>query len=124
MFKIHSIDGGRTPATEYLPAENITPKVGTMLVQENGLLVPATGAKNPTYMCLQSSDAAVQSGMDIPVMRVSPDTIFETETEADMSAVTLGKKIGLSADGTTVVTTDGAAETVYIDKTVVRVRFA
>ena len=124
MFKIHSIDGGRTPATEYLPAGDITPQVGTMLVLENGLLAPATGAKTPTYMCLQTSDAAVQSGKDIPVMRVSPDTIFETETKTDMSAVNLGQKIGLSADGTTVTTTEGAAETVWVDKTVVRVRFA
>lgn len=124
MFKVYSTAGGRVLANEYLPAAAITPTVGTMLVQKNGLLVAATGTDSPTYMCMKTSESPVESGTVIPVIRVSPDTIFETEAEADMSAVNLGQKIGLDDNGTGVVTTDGAAEVVYNDGTVVRVRFA
>ena len=41
-FKIHSMDGGRVPGIEYLPAGAITPKVGMSLVQTNGQLALAT----------------------------------------------------------------------------------
>lgn len=128
-FMIHSTDDGRTPATEYLPAGAITPRVGMALKQTGGLLVSAVGTDAPSYICLTERAAACAAGEEIPVARVSGDIIFETAFTADADAVQLGDKVTVSADGLGVTaTTGGPAEVVYMDGTengsMCRVRFA
>ena len=129
-FKIHTTDDGRVPGIEYLPCGAITPKIGMALKQTAGNLAIATAATAPTYISLCERETAVTAGDLIPVMRVQPDMIFETEWSADAAAVKLGDKVKLNAsDGMGVTaTTGGAAEVVAILGTAVgdpvRVRFA
>mgnify|MGYP004661976173 FL=1 len=128
-FKIHSMDGGRVPGIEYLPAGAITPKVGMALVQTNGQLALATGANAPTYISMCEKDRACTAGEIIPVIRVGKDMILETTFAAAATSVKLGSKVTLHTDGlqVTATTTSGVAEVVYMDGTasgsMCRVRF-
>lgn len=128
-FKIHSMDGGRVPGIEYLPAGTITPKVGMALVQTNGQLALATGANAPTYISMCEKDRACTAGEIIPVIRVGKDMILETTFAAAATSVKLGSKVTLHTDGlqVTATTTSGVAEIVYMDGTasgsMCRVRF-
>jgi len=128
-FKIHSMDGGRVPGIEYLPASAITPKVGMALVQTNGQLALATGANAPTYISMCEKDSACTAGEIIPVIRVGKDMILETTFAAAATSVKLGSKVTLHTDGlqVTATTTNGVAEIVYMDGTasgsMCRVRF-
>ena len=114
-FKIHSVDGGRVPGIEYLPCSAITPKVGMALVQSSGNLALATGTTKPTYISMIDKSAACTAGDIIPVIRVLPDMIFETEFSASASAINLGDKVTLASDGlrVTATTSSGVAEVVY-----------
>lgn len=129
-FLIHAIDGRRDAAIEYIPAGVITPKVGMMLTQTNGLLAVASGTTKPTYMSMCERETACTSGELIPVVRVLPDTRFETTFGAAATAVKPGQKVTIASDGlqVTATTTDGIAEVVEMDGTAsgskVRVRFA
>ena len=128
-FKIHSMDGGRVPGIEYLPAGAIAPKVGMALVQTNGQLALATGANAPTYISMCEKDRACTAGEIIPVIRVGKDMILETTFAAAATSVKLGSKVTLHTDGlqVTATTTSGVAEIVYMDGTasgsMCRVRF-
>ncbi len=128
-FKIHSMDGGRVPGIEYLPASAITPKVGMALVQTNGQLALATGANAPTYISMCEKDSACTAGEIISVIRVGKDMILETTFAAAATSVKLGSKVTLHTDGlqVTATTTNGVAEIVYMDGTasgsMCRVRF-
>ena len=129
-FKLYTTDDGRVPGIEYLPCGAITPKIGMALKQTNGNLAMATAATAPTYISLCERETAVASGDLIPVMRVQPDMIFETEWSEDAAAVKLGDKVKINgSDGMSVTaTTGGVAEVVAILGTAVgdavRVRFA
>ncbi|WP_299965910.1 hypothetical protein [uncultured Oscillibacter sp.] len=127
-FMIHSTDDGRTPATEYLPAGAITPKVGMALKMTGGLLVPAVGSDRPGYICMTQRETACEAGEHIPVIRAGGDIIFETAFSAAAGSVKLGDKVTISADGLGVTATvGGPAEVVYMDGTengsMCRVRF-
>ena len=130
-FLIHTTDDGRIPPFEYLPAAAITPKIGMALTQSDGNLAIATGTTKPSYICMTQRDAALTAGDIIPVIRVEPDIVFETEFSAAASSIKIGNKVTLHAsDGmsVTATTTNGVAEIVYMDGTVsgsmCRVRFA
>lgn len=128
-FKIYSVDDGRVPAWEYLPATAITPKVGTALTLSSGKLALATGTTKPDYISMIDCDAALTAGDIIPVIRVQSDIIFETKSTAALTDINIGDKvtIGSNADGVTATTASGVAEVVYIDGKaigdMVRVRF-
>ena len=130
-FKIHYVDDGHVPSIEYLPAEGLKPAVGMALVLAGGKLVAAKAAVKPTYISMCEKDAACAAGEVIPVIRVVPGTVYETEFSAAATSIKLGDKVTLHAtDGmsVTATTTDGVAEVVGMDGTAVgaavRVRFA
>lgn len=129
-FLIHTIDGRLVPGHEYHSAGAITPKVGLALTESNGNLAVASGAVKPLYISMRHEDAAVTAGTVIPVIRVLPDTVFETTASVSMASINVGDKVTLSADGLQVTATkeNGVAEIVSMDGTtagsVVRVRFA
>lgn len=128
-FLIHSTDDGRVLPWEYLPAGAITPKVGMALTQTNGNLALASGTTVPTYISMREQDTALTAGDMIPVVRVQPDVIFETELSAAGTSLKVGQKVTLATDGlrVTATTTEGVAELVEILGTAigdkVRVRF-
>lgn len=130
MFRIHSVDEGHVPGTEYLPCGDITPKVGMALVQAGGNLGIATGTSAPTYISMCERESACKAGEMIPVIRVSKGMILETNFSAAPTGVKLGDKVTLHASSgmeVTATTTNGIAEVVYIDGTTAgsmcRVRF-
>lgn len=115
MFLLNRIDGGYVPAFEYLPAGTITPKIGMVLTQSSGKLAVATGTTKPTYVSVVERSAALTDGEVIPVVRVSPNMVFETTFSADASAVAIGSKVTLHASNggqVTATTTSGVAEIV------------
>lgn len=129
MFLIHAVEGGHIPAFEYLPAGAITPKVGMAMVQSGGVLAMASGDAAPAYISMLESAQALEEGELMPVIRVTPEIVFETEASVSIASVKLGDKLTIATDGMRVTATPGgAAEVVAVDGTEagskVRVRFA
>lgn len=128
-FLIHTVEGGRVPAWEYLPAGAITPQVGLALTQTSGNLAVASGTTIPTYISMREESAAVTAGTIIPVIRVLDSIVFETTFSAAATSVNVGDKVTISSDGTqvTATKTGGVAEVVWKEGTTagskVRVRF-
>lgn len=121
-FHIHTTDDGRVPGLEYLPCGALTPKAGMAMKQENGLLTAAAGADAPTYLCMAQRETACAEGDLIPVVRLQADMVLEAATPESFAALP-GGKVQLSADGLGLDTAaGGAAEVVYTDKDVTRVR--
>ena len=134
-FLIHSTDDGRVLPWEYLPVGaiastvSVTTKVGMALTQTDGNIVLASGTTKPTYISMREQDTALTADDLIPVVRVQPDVIFETELSAAGTSLKVGNKVTIATDGlrVTATTTEGVAEIVEIlgteigDK--VRVRF-
>lgn len=118
-FQIFSTDDNNVPGIEYLPAGAITPKVGMALTQKDGKLAVATGAAAPTYLSMCQKENACEAGEVIPVIRVGKQMILETTFSVTATAVKLGDKVTLGADGlqVTAATADGVAEVIYMDGT-------
>ena len=115
MFIPVKNDTGAPTPWEFLPCGAITPKLGMALIQTSGNLAIATGTNKPTYISMVEKEAACTAGDLIPVMRVEPGTIFETELSAAGSSLKLGDKVTLHASNGMQVTatkTDGVAEIV------------
>ena len=115
MFIPVKNDTGAPTPWEFLPCGAITPKLGMALIQTSGNLAIATGTNKPTYISMVEKEAACTAGDLIPVMRVEPGTIFETELSAAGNSLKLGDKVTLHASNGMQVTatkTDGVAEIV------------
>lgn len=125
MFKIHTIAGSRQADTEYLPSSAIKTEAGMLLHMSGGVLVQTSNTDVPTYLCLHTSDGVLEKGTCIPVTRISSDVVIEGIRRDGMSheEVLIGQKISLSPDGKEFVSVEGAAEVVYVDESVIRVRF-
>jgi len=117
-FIPHSTDDGHVPPWEYRAAGAITPKLGMALTESGGNLVIATGTTKPTYICMVEGTAALTAGDLIPVIRVLPDTVFETTNSASLSGVNVGDKVPLHASNGLQITgtkTSGVATIVCKD---------
>lgn len=114
-FLPYKFDGsGKPQSLEYLPASAITPKVGLALIITSGRLAIATGTNKPKYICM-TEGAALTAGDVIPVLRVTPDMVFETTFSASASGVNDGALVTLHASNglqVTAMTTNGVAEIV------------
>ena len=128
-FLIHTVEGGRVPAWEYLPAGAITPQVGMALTQTSGNLALASGTTAPTYISMREETDKLAAGTIIPVIRVLDSIIFETTFSAAATSIKVGDKVTIHTDGlqVTAATTGGVAEVVWMEGTAsgakVRVRF-
>lgn len=127
-FKTHTVDDGRIPPMESMPAGDITPEIGMALKLESGKLAIAKGAERPSYISMAERKTACKDGEIIPVIRIGPDIVWETAASVAMTGVKPGDKVTLSADGMSVTAAKGgAAEIVSLDGTeagsLVRVRF-
>lgn len=129
-FFVHSVDDGSTLPIEYLPCSTITPVAGMALTLTDGNLAVAGGTTKPTYISMRQADKGVEAGEIIPVLRVGPGVIFETELSENGTDLKLGDKVTLDSGGlgVTATTESGTAELVAILGTAagdrVRVRFA
>lgn len=128
-FLLHTVEGGRIPAWEYLPCGAIQPQVGLALSMTSGNLAIASGTTAPLYISMREEDAAVTAGTIIPVVRVLDSIVFETTFSAAATSIKVGDKVTISSDGTqvTATKTGGVAEVVWMEGTAsgsrVRVRF-
>lgn len=122
-FMIYLTDSGRVPGYEYLPCSAIVPKIGMALKMTSGKLAKASGADEPLYISMTERGTACEDGEQIPVVRVNNDIVFEAPTPATFTAVA-GGTVQLSTDGCGITSTaNGAAEIVYTDSNITRVRF-
>lgn len=130
MFVQVKTDDGHVAPYEQFPCSAITPKRGMAMILSSGKLAIATGSAEPEFICVEEHSAAVSAGDMVTVVRVDPQTEYETTLSAAGGSLNLGDKVTLHASNglqVTATTTNGVAEIVYMDGTasgdMVRVRF-
>ncbi len=100
-----------TEPFEYLTATaDVSYDVGTALVLTSGKAKIASGTTKPTYICV--SKLTAKEGDKVAAILILPDMIFEAELSAAGTALSVGSKVTISADGQklTATTTSGIAE--------------
>lgn len=129
MILPYSYDKAKPDHFEYKPVTgSLSIKVGTALAFSGGKLAIAAGTTKPEYISM-TEIASTTDGEDIAVIRVSDDTVYETELAVASSAIALGAKYTLDTNGEkiTATTTNGVAEVVAFEGKAagdkVRVRF-
>lgn len=129
MFGYHKFDKAAIPPIEYHPGKaGESFALGELLTLGDTGLTKCAATKTPTHICVGS----MRPDGTVPATRVHKDIEYETEltaAPAEGSALKVGQKVTISADGlgVTATTTSGVAEIQYIEgQTVgalVRVRF-
>lgn len=99
MFTPHKRDTAGALPWEYIPAAAGTYKAGQLLTVSAGKLaaVSAASTTTPPYLCM--ADATVEAGHPLPVVRVTRDTIFETQLSAAAADAAIGSKLQVAAGG-------------------------
>lgn len=107
MFLAVKNDTGAVQPWEYLAAIAGTYKAGQLLRWDSGCLWPIDDActNTPPYLCM--ADVTVEDDGIVPVVRVSGDTVYETQLSANAAHAEPGVKLQVSAGG---LLADGAAE--------------
>lgn len=130
MFLNIKTDDGHVAPFEKYPCSAITPKNGMAMVLSSGKLAIATGTSKPEFICVEEHDSAVSAGDLVTVVRVDPQTVYETTLSAAGTSLNIGDLVTLHASNglqVTATTTSGVAEIVEMDGTAVgdtvRVRF-
>lgn len=118
MFSIKKLDTGLSAPFDYLPgtaAEAIV--AGEALVLTAGKLTKCGATAAPAYV----SVGPVNTDGIVPVVKVQPYMEFATTLSAAGTALNLGDKVTLSADGlqVTATTTSGVATITRMDDTAV-----
>ena len=118
-FIPYSNEDGRVPPWEYLPCSAITPKRGMLMKLDGGKLAKASGSDVPEFLCIEERSAAVSAGDPVKVVRVEPDTDYETVFSAAATGLGPGDKVTIATDGlrVTATTASGVAEIVYMEGT-------
>lgn len=123
MLKLYKRDTFTTAPVERVPAAvGAAYKPGQALTVTDGAAATATGA--PLYIAQGPA-----AGGTVPCIRVHHDMVFQAPLTAVGTALKVGDKVTLSADGlgVTAATAAGVAEIVQIDGTsvgsTVKVRF-
>ena len=118
MFLNKKNADGHVAPFEQLPCSAITPKNGMAMVLSSGKLAIASGASKPEFICIEQHSAAVSAGDLVTVVRVEPDTDYETVLSAS-GALNIGDKVTLASDGlrVTATTASGVAEIVAMEGT-------
>ena len=119
MFLNVKNDDGHVAPFLQLPCSAITPKNGMAMLLSSGKLAIATGANKPEFICVEEHSAAVSAGDLVTVVRVEPDTEYETTLSA-AGALNIGDKVTLHASSgmqVTATTASGVAEIVAMEGT-------
>lgn len=105
---------GASDAYEYHAISDMAAKLGMAMNMSAGLLVAATGATKPTYICMTENNNT-EEGDTVAVIRVKESTRFVGTLSQDADTLEVGDKLQLSADGTKVTAvTGGCFEVVEI----------
>lgn len=119
MFDIVKIENGRmnVPEPEYFDAKSATEiQVGQALALSGGVLVPVTaGTTKPEFISLGYVSASAAK-REIPVARVNDEQVYEVPVSAAPTALKVGDKVTLTADGleVTATTASGVATIVNL----------
>lgn len=110
-FLIHTTGDHRVPVNKKLPCGAIIPKVGMAMVLNSGTLAIASGTTKPTHICMEEHETAVAAGTLIHTVQVEPDITFGVPLTAEGTALKVGDKVTIAADGlgVTATTTSGVA---------------
>lgn len=126
MIVFHSFDNGQTPPHEYLPGkEGETFAVGEAVTLTAGALTKCAATATPDFITVGT---AGKDGI-VPCVKVNEQTVYDAPLTVDGSALKLGDKVTLAADGLGVTATKagGVAQIVRMDGTgkddIVGVRF-
>lgn len=114
-FFLHTAEDGRVPPFHYVAAGAITPKLGTALYINSGVLAVASGTNKPTYISMIDCASALTSGTFIPVIEVHPDMIFETSLSVD-NAQAVGTAVTISSDGDQITNTTSSGKATIVEK--------
>ena len=123
MFKLYTRDTYTTAPVERVPAA-----VGAAYAPGQALTVTDGAAATATGTPLYIAQGPTAGGL-VPCIRVQRDMVFQAPLSAAGTALRVGDKVTLSADGlgVTATTTAGVAEIVQLDGTAVgdtvKVRF-
>lgn len=118
MFTYHQFDHGQTPPLEYLAgtaAESFS--TGEALVLSAGALTKCGATAKPEYICM----GPVKEDGTVPCSKVAGSIVYDVPLTAAGTALKIGDKVTLSADGqgVTATTTSGVAKIVRIDGTAI-----
>lgn len=118
FINIRNDDGHVAPFIQ-LPCSAITPKRGMAMILSSGKLAKAGATDKPEFICIEEHGAAVTAGDLVTVVRVEPDTDYETELSAAGGTLNIGDKVTIASDGlrVTATTTSGVAEIVNMEGT-------
>lgn len=127
-FKLYTMDVGKTPPIDYVPAtEGEAFVLGEALVMKAGAASKCGATTKPTFVCV-----GVAVNGNVPVVRVQDYMVFGTTLSAapaDDATIKAGDKLTISAEGlqVTATTASGVATVVAIEgqtvDSAVRVRF-
>ena len=119
MFHNVKNDDGHVAPFIQEPCSAITPKNGMLMALSSGKLVKATGSTAPEFLCVEEHSAAVSAGDLVTVVRIEPDTDYETVFSADATGLDIGDMVTIASDGlrVTATTTDGVAKIVNLEGT-------
>ena len=119
MFLNKKNDDGHVAPFLKLPCAAVTPKNGLAMKLDSGKLAIAAGSDKPEFICIEDHAAAVTAGDLVTVVRVEPDTDYETVFSADATGLDLGDLVTLASDGlrVTATTTNGVAKIVSMTGT-------
>lgn len=99
MFKLKHTDSGKLPDILNLPAGAITPKYGMALYLTSGKLAVAAGSNKPTHICMAEYGEALTAGTPIPVMKITPEQVWESVRDDASSNVVIGSAYDVATGG-------------------------
>lgn len=112
MFRLHHTDRIGTPAAVIIPAAAGVEYAADLALTATGAV--ASGTTKPEYICGEKKTGAAGEG--VLAYKILPGDVYETTLSAAGTALKVGDKVTLSADGkqVTATTTSGVAELVEI----------
>lgn len=103
---------------EYIPAAAGSYEVGQALTVSGGKVAKIGAALKTTPNYVSVARKVLADGENLPVMRVKPDIIWQTELSAETAGAVVGAKLEVSAGGMAVDgTAAGTFEVVYAQGT-------
>ncbi len=112
-FKVvGSLEGAQPPFEYFLLTDNEGATLGEALSQTSGRLTKCAATGTPEFIALRSHTAEATSVTPLPVIRVTENIEFSTQSMATVDATLIGSKVTLHTDGllTTATTTSGVFE--------------
>lgn len=99
MFIPYKADTGTLQPWEYMATAAGEYQAGQLLNVADGQLAALSAASpaTPPYLCMADMTAA--AGESVPVLRVTPGTIFETQLSAAAASAEVGTKLQVSTGG-------------------------